>query len=100
MVLLGSRGERGRRSCLARRASRGLAGVERRHRPREVRKRQMADFHRLHADNEGVDERPEEQQGCGCASDCRIPPREMNRVCDPGGRVQEQREGVQRDVGA
>jgi hypothetical protein len=60
----------------------------------------MANFHRLHADDEGVDERAKQQKRRRCASDCRVPPREMNRVRDPGGRVQEQRERVQRDVGA
>ena len=60
----------------------------------------MPHLHRLHADDEGVHERAEQEQRRGRAADHGIPPREMNGVRDTRGRVQEQRERVQRDVGA
>ena len=59
----------------------------------------MPHLHRLHADDEGVGERGEDQQRGRSASDLRAAAREVNGVGDAGGGVEDERENVQR-VGA
>jgi hypothetical protein len=60
----------------------------------------MPDGHRLHADDEGVREDTEQQQRRRGAADHDIAAREMNRVRDAGGRVENQWKEVHRPVGA
>jgi hypothetical protein len=60
----------------------------------------VADFHRLHADDEGVRQRRQEQQGGRGAACGRLPLREMNRVDHRGGGVENEGNQIQRDVGA
>ena len=54
---------------------------------RAARKRHVPHLHRLHAYDEGVRKRGEQQQGRRHAPDARLSLREMNRIDNRGGGV-------------
>ena len=73
---------------------------ERRNRARRVGERHVPHLHRLHADDEGVGERRQNQQSGGGAADMRLPIREVHGIGDACCGVQDERKNVQRVVGA
>ena len=60
----------------------------------------MPHLHRLHPDDEGVGEDAQQEQRGGRAPDGRLALREMNRVDDNRGGVEDEWKQIQRTVGA
>ncbi len=67
---------------------------------RAAPERHMSHLHRLHTDDEGVRQHGEEQQRRRHAADGGLSLGEVHRVNNRGGCVQDERDRVQRAVGA